>query len=161
MVMRRMQAPNTKKFYISLDTKREAKQMGIDFGLIADPLGEGVERCYAIFKYAQEQGKGMAFLESYARGVWAEGIRSDTDKGLKKIVERVGLSWQDAQNLIASNSWRTWAQENLAQLYAEDMWGVPSFKYGSLKAFGQDRINCLERAIVQRFEAQPDAVKIS
>ncbi len=154
MVMRRMQAPNAKKFYISLDTKREAKQMGINFGLIADPLGKGVERCYALYGYAQAQGKGIEFLESYARGVWAEGIRSDTNKGLKEIVERTGLNWQEARGLLSDNSWRNWAQDNLAQLYGEDMWGVPSFKYGNLKVFGQDRINCIERAIAQRFSEQ-------
>ena len=161
MVMRRMQVPNNKKFYISLDAKREAKQYGLGFGLIADPLGKGVERCYALYEFAQSQGKGLEYLENYARGVWAQGIRSDTDKGLKEIVERSGLNWQAAKQLLGNNSWRHWAQQNLAELYGEDMWGVPSFKYLSHKVFGQDRINCLERAIVQRFSAQSDTVKIS
>ena len=161
MVMRRMQVPNIKKFYISLDAKREAKQMGLEFGCIADPLGEGVERCYALYEYAQSQGKGVEYLESYARGVWSQGIRSDTDTGLKKIVERAGLKWQEAQTLLADNTWRSWAQNNLAQLYGEDMWGVPSFKYQDTKVFGQDRINCLERAIVQRFNAQSESKQVN
>jgi 2-hydroxychromene-2-carboxylate isomerase len=160
MVMRRMQVPNTKKFYISFDAKREAKQVGLDFGCIADPLGKGVERCYALYEYAQSQGLGLEYLESYARGVWAQGIRSDTDNGLKKIVERAGLNWQEAQSLLSDNTWRSWAQDNLAQLYAEDMWGVPSFKYLDHRVFGQDRINYLERAIVQRFNIKNDATKI-
>ena len=159
MVMRRMQVPDTKKFYISQDAKREAKQCGIEFGLIADPLGVGVERCYALYEFAKSQGKGNEYLESYARGVWAEGIRSDTDMGLKKIVERCGLNWQEAKVLCKENSWRSWAQNNLAKMYGEDMWGVPSFKYLNDKVFGQDRINCLERAIVRRFSQQTDSIR--
>ena len=151
MVMRRMQVPNNKKTYISLDAKREANLCNLKFGKIADPLGAGVERCYALFYYAQTQEKGLEYLESYARGVWSEGIQSDTDKGLKKIVERAGLNWQTAKTLLADNNWRNWAQSNLAELYGNDLWGVPSFKYGHICLFGQDRIDALEKAIVKRF----------
>ncbi len=151
MVMRRMQVPKVKKLYISQDAKREAKQCGIEFGMIADPLGEGVERCYALFEYAKQQGKALEYLESYARGVWAEGIRSDTDAGLQKIVSRSGLDWHEAQSLLKDKSWQVWAQKNLAELYGNDLWGVPSFIYKDVKAFGQDRIDLIERSLVKGF----------
>ena len=148
MVMRRMQVPKAKRFYIFGDVKREANKYGMDFGFTADPLGAGVERCYALYDFARAAGKGQEFLESYARGVWAEGIRSDTDAGLRQLVERVGLDWRHAQGLLRSDDWRLWAQDNLADLYATGLWGVPSFTYGELKVFGQDRLDCIERAIV-------------
>ncbi len=148
MVMRRMQVPRTKSSYITADVKREADKFGIDFGFIADPLGRGVERCYALYDFAEAAGKGQEFLESYARGVWAEGIRSDTDAGLKQLVERVGLDWSRARGLLQADGWRVWAQENLAELYSHGLWGVPSFNYGELNVFGQDRLDCIERAIV-------------
>jgi 2-hydroxychromene-2-carboxylate isomerase len=153
MVMRRMQVPRAKRFYITLDVKREAEKYGIDFGFIADPLGKGVERCYALYDFAKSRDKGVEFLESYARGVWAEGIRSDTDDGLQKLVERVGLSWQEARTLLDNASWRVSVQDNLAELYGHGLWGVPSFVYGDLKVFGQDRVDCLERAIVSELQA--------
>lgn len=148
MVMRRMQVPKTKGFYIIRDAKREADKYGINFGFVADPLGKGVERCYALYEFAQNNGKGVEFLESYARGVWSEGIRSDTDAGLQQLVERVGLDWQKARSLLQDDSWRFWVQENLADMYANDLWGVPSFKYGEVKVFGQDRLDCIEAAII-------------
>lgn len=148
MVMRRMQVPRTKGLYILRDVKREAGKYGMDFGFIADPLGEGVERCYALYDFARAAGRGEEFLESYARGVWAEGIRSDTDAGLQQLVERVGLDWREARGHLDSDAWRQWAQDNLADLYANGLWGVPSFTYGELKVFGQDRLDCIERAIV-------------
>jgi len=152
MVMRRMQVPKNKRGYIAADAKREAVQCGVPFGKIADPLGKGVERCYALFDYAQSQGKGLDYLENYAKGVWSQGIRSDTDNGLQKIVESTGLDWQQAKAHVNNTDWQYWAQENLAQLYGYGLWGVPSFKYGELKLFGQDRIDCLERAMVQQVE---------
>ena len=41
MLMRDMPVPRTKALYIAQDTKREAKQHGLPFGRIADPLGLG------------------------------------------------------------------------------------------------------------------------
>ena len=150
MVMRRMQVPSTKSTYIARDVKREAEQYRIPFGRIADPLGAGVERCYALIELAQSQGKMAEFIESYARGVWAEGIRSDTDSGLKTLVERVGLSWAEAQPRLKDDRWRLWAQSNLLELYSHGLWGVPSFVYGDVKLFGQDRLDQLEDAIVRK-----------
>ncbi|MEM8856909.1 MAG: DsbA family protein [Chloroflexota bacterium] len=148
MVMRGMQVPQTKSRYIARDAKREADQVGIPFGRIADPLGKGVERCYALVEYAQSQDKLHDFLESYARGVWSEGIRSDTDTGLQILVERVGLSWEEARPLLADESWREGAQANQDELFSHGLWGVPSFVYGETKVFGQDRLDRIEDAIV-------------
>lgn len=148
MVMRRMQVPKTKGFYILADTKREADKYGIDFGYAADPLGAGVERCYALFDYAQSCGLGLSFLQSYASGVWAEGIASETDSGLQKLVERAGMDWRQARSLLNDDSWRIWAQDNLAELYGHGLWGVPSLVYGETKVFGQDRLDRIEQAIL-------------
>lgn len=148
MVMRRMQVPRTKGMYIMRDTKREAEKYGLDFGRVADPLGQGVERCYALFDYARRKGKAVAFAESFARGVWAEGIAADNDAGLEVISSRAGLDWNIAKPLLQDQSWRVWAQDNLAELYGNDLWGVPSFKYGELNVFGQDRLGRVEQAMI-------------
>jgi 2-hydroxychromene-2-carboxylate isomerase len=148
MIMRRMQVPKTKGRYILRDVKREADKYGIEFGFVADPLGRGVERCYALYEFARAAGKGNEFLESYSRGVWSEGIHSDTDDGLQILVERVGLNWQEARTLLSDDAWRIWVQQNLAEMYGNDLWGVPSFTYGEVRVFGQDRLDCIERAIL-------------
>ncbi len=158
MVMRRMQVPRRKGFYIILDAKREASKYGIEFGVVADPLGKGVERCYALIEFAQSAGKAVEFFESAARGVWAEGIRSDTDEGLKVLVERAGLDWEQARALLQNDSWRERVQLNLTEMYGHDLWGVPSFIYGDLKVFGQDRLDCVERAIVDELKSNEPKV---
>ena len=126
MLMRGMQVPPTKSNYIARDLKREADQLGIPFGRVADPLGAGVERCYALVELARSQGKLNEFLESYARGVWAEGIRSETDRGLKTLVERVGLSWAEAEPLITNESWREGVQANVDELFGCLLYTSPS-----------------------------------
>ena len=153
MVMRRMQVPKTKSGYITADVKREADKYAIPFGRIADPLGAGVERCYALFAYAQSCGLGLSFLQSCAEGVWSEGILSESDRGLQQLVERAGLDWNQARPLLDDESWRLWAQDNLAELYGHDLWGVPSLVYGETKVFGQDRLDRIEQGIIKDLSA--------
>jgi 2-hydroxychromene-2-carboxylate isomerase len=135
--------------YITADVKREADKYGIPFGRIADPLGAGVERCYALFAYAQSYGLGLSFLQSCAEGVWSQGILAESDSGLQQMVERAGLDWNQARPLLDDDSWRLWAQDNLAELYGHDLWGVPSLVYGATKVFGQDRLDRIEQGIIE------------
>ncbi len=151
MMMRGLNVPPTKKFYIFSDTKREADKFGIDYGFVADPLGLGVERCYALFEYARQLGKEVDYLLSYARGVNAEGILSETDAGLKMIVERAGLEWSAAQAILTKPGWRTdwhkWANDHREEMIQQGQWGVPSLRYHNLTLWGQDRIEFIEQAI--------------
>ncbi len=149
MVMRDLPVPSAKRSYILHDAKREAKKYGIPFGFIADPLGKGVERCYALFDYAKTEGKEINFLKNYATAVWTQGVQSDTDKGLKAIVEKSGLDWLHAKQIVKNQEWRQWANENLAELYAHNLWGVPSFIYNNQSVFGQDRLWLIEQKIVE------------
>ena len=147
MVMRRMLVPKTKRMYILQDVNREATALDIPFGKVADPLGQGVERCYALFEYATEKQLGVEFLLTYAQAVWSKGICSETDAGLKHIVEKSGLNWFEAKQYLNDNHWKTWAQNNLLALYQHDKWGVPSFTYENTTVFGQDRLLQIQYAI--------------
>ena len=152
MVMRGQSVPDAKKWYIFHDTKREADKLGIPYGFVADPLGPGVERCYALFEYARSLGREIEYMRSYARAVNAEGIRSETDAGLKVIVEWAGLEWQKAKTLLNDQSWREWAEVNRKAMYDCGLWGVPSFRYGTVSCWGQDRLWIIEEAIKKRVE---------
>ena len=151
MIMRGLLVPKVKKMYIFHDTKREAKKLGLDYGFVADPLGAGVERCYCLFSYAQSLGCEQQFILNYALAVNAQGIRAETDAGLKLIVQRSGMDWDHAQTLLTSSAidreWRQWAEDNRQQMLAQGSWGVPSFQYGDLLLWGQDRLAIIEQAI--------------
>ncbi len=153
MLMRGMAVPEQKKWYIFSDTKREALKLGIDYGFVADPLGLGVERCYALFEYAKSKGKEVSYLLSFARAVNAQGIHSDTDEGMQRIVETAGLDWSEAKPImeqeLATCEWRTWAEDNYSQMRALGLWGVPSFAYKDVAVWGQDRIDVIERRVCE------------
>ena len=147
MMMRGMFVPDTKKMYIFRDTKREAKKRGIEYGFVADPLGEAVENCYSLYPYAEKQGKGVEFLVSFSQAVNSRGVRADQEKGLQIIVEDCGLNWQEAKEYLSDDSWRERVERNFDELQSLGLWGVPCFRYGELVTWGQDRMWLLEGAI--------------
>lgn len=147
MVMRGMQVPRMKGFYIMSDTVREAERLGIPFGDICDPVGRPVERGYAILSKAIELGRGFEFAQSFLCGVWADGLDAGSDSGLKKITERAGLDWADVKPLLGGDHWRAEAEANQAEMFAYGIWGVPSFRVGDVAAWGQDRLWVIDDAL--------------
>ncbi len=155
MMMRGMAVPSTKKMYIFHDTKREAKKLGLPYGFVADPLGAGVERCYALFEFAKSQGKEVDFVLSFAREVNTNGVRADTQAGMKKIVTQANLNWETASHYLDNTDWLDWAQENLETLYGLGCWGVPCFQYGDITVWGQDRLVFIEQAFKEDRKMPP------
>ncbi len=144
MVMRGLPVPRPKRLYIVRDAKREATRLGVPFGRICDPLGSGVERCLAVFPLAESRGLGFEFVESAARGIWSEALDVASDAGLRTVIERVGISWEEASEALNDSSWRAMAEENRAALFAHGLWGVPTLVLGELAVWGQDRLPILE-----------------
>jgi len=140
MIMRGMPVPEAKRNYIMMDTLREAQRHEIPFGHFADPAGAGVERAMAIFDYAREQDRALAYLQSVATGIFAEAVDTATDDGLSALVERAGLDWSEARRYLGGDDWRDWAERNQQDLFDLDLWGVPSFHVGGYAAWGQDRL---------------------
>jgi 2-hydroxychromene-2-carboxylate isomerase len=142
--MRGVHVPRVKELYIARDASREAARHGIPFGRICDPLGTGVERSMAVFLYAREAGRGVPYLCSAGRGVWAEGLDLTSDRDLALVVERAGLDWGRARAALADTRWRELTARHRAELDAVGLWGVPSFCLGELAVWGQDRLPIIE-----------------
>ncbi|MDH4395376.1 MAG: DsbA family protein [Limnobacter sp.] len=140
MVMRGLAVPKAKREYIVHDTAREAHARGTPFGKLNDPVGRPAERGLSLVPYAEKHGLGQEFVLSFMKGVWSEGIHAGSDSGLKKIVERTGLSWQGALQALDDESWRLRAEANRNELFGLGLWGVPSFRVGTTEVWGQDRL---------------------
>lgn len=140
MVMRGLPVPAAKRQYISHDTAREAFVRHIPFGCLNDPVGLPTERGLALIDYAVRIGQGQAYVLSYMRGVWSEGIDAGSDHGLRRIAERAGLNWTEAKLALARDKWRLQAERNRDELFRLGLWGVPSFRVGSISTWGQDRL---------------------
>lgn len=147
MAMRGMEIRRAKGFYIMGDVAREADRMNIPFGNMFDPIGKPVERGYAILNRAIELGRGYEFARSFLSGVWADGLDAGSDRGLKTITERAGLSWAEMKPLLGTDDWRAVESVNQDEMLSYSIWGVPSFRVGDLAAWGQDRLWIIEDAL--------------
>ncbi len=149
MVMRGLPVPRKKSQYIAADAAREAHYRGVPFGRINDPVGRPVERGVSIVAYAQRMGKGQPYVQAFLDGVWAQGINAGSDRGLRKIVEAAGLSWDEARACLKDDSWRATAEANRAEMFALGLWGVPSFRVRDLAVWGQDRLWALQDEVLR------------
>lgn len=160
MVMRGLPVPAAKRKYISLDAAREAYVQGVPFGRLNDPVGKPTERGLALMPFAEMHNLAEDYVMSFMQGVWSEGLDAGLDSHLKIIVERAGLNWTAAKDILRSQSneahWRAIAEENRQALFALGLWGVPSFRYENTSAWGQDRFWVIEDALNAQFGAFPD-----
>ena len=156
MVMRGLPVPRAKRLYILRDAKREAEALGLPFGRIVDPVGAPTERGLAVLHRACEAGRGEQFLESFMRGVWAEGVDAGSDAGLRRIAAEAGLDASFVAGALADPAWRSVAQANREEMLGLGLWGVPSFRVDAGPArWGQDRLWQVERDLIAVTAATP------
>jgi 2-hydroxychromene-2-carboxylate isomerase len=161
MVMRGVPVTFAKGKYIMLDTHREAEKMGMPFGRVLDPIGEPVRRGYSLWPWARDCGRGEAFLAAFLRAAFSEGVDTSTDSGLRRVVERAGLPWEEAAKRLGDPAWEKELENNrLAMIEEMGQWGVPSFRLRGpagtpdLCSWGQDRLWLVAREIQSRGAAR-------
>ena len=147
MVMRGLPVPKAKKKYIPLDTAREARRLGVDFGRVLDPVGRPVELGYSLLSWSREHGREYEYVQGWLKAVWAEGIDAGSKSGIQKIVERAGLNWNEAKDILGNEDWRDEAEANRQEMMEYGIWGVPSFRVGDTTTWGQDRLWVIEHAL--------------
>jgi len=159
MMMRGVKADRRKGVYILRDTQREAERLGIAFGNIWDPFGKPILRAYSLFPWARDQGRGFEYLHVYSQAVWGEGVDAYALDGLRGIVERAGLRWDEALKRLDHRDWEAEMETNVQDMIAAGSWGVPTLRLaasGGEPAFtvwGQDRIWLIEEEIVRRLSS--------
>ena len=110
--------PRAKQLYITLDTKREAEDAGVAFGRICDPVGRPVERCFSLYPFAVSKARGAALLREFLVASFAEGIDTGSEDGLRQVVTRAGLSFEEARPHLDGEGWRDELERNREQLFA-------------------------------------------
>lgn len=155
MIMRGLPVPAPKSRYITLDVKREADMLGIRYGTMVDPRGEGIHRALAVLHRAIQLGKGAEYAESGLAAAFADGIDMSTDSGLWRTAQRAGLTKADVAAALADESWRPIAEKNRQALFDAGLWGAPTYRInGGPAHWGQDRLWALEEDLKAAIAAQ-------
>ena len=153
MVMRGVPATRQKGMYIFKDAAREARAQGVIYGKFYDPIGEPVLKGYALYAWAKTTGKGNDLLGGFLNAAFAEGINTNSHHGLRHIVEKAGLDWQEARNHLNDTEWHSELEQNRLSMYGFGSWGVPSYHLldangdSVLAVWGQDRLWLVARTI--------------
>ena len=160
MVMRGVPATLEKGFYIFKDAAREARALNLDYGNFYDPIGEPVKQGYSLYMWAENQGKGQALFGSFLNAVFAKGINTTRQAGMKAVVHMAGLDWEEAKQHLSDATWEDTLEANRLSMYHGGIWGVPSYRLldgqGAeiISAWGQDRLWLIARKIQEVAKAE-------
>lgn len=147
MAMRGQSVPKAKRLHTLRDTTREAERLGMPFGPVWDPIGDGAMRCLLVAEHAVDAGREREFVLSASRGIWAEGVEVASDDGLRLVCERAGLRWADCLAALDDPGLRARVDADTEALLDLGQWGVPVFVFAGEPFWGQDRIEDLEAAL--------------
>lgn len=149
MAMRGQKVPQAKRLHTLRDAKREAVRLGMPFGRIHDPIGEGALRCLRVAQHAVDVGAERAFVLTASRAIWAEAVDVASDRGLRAVCERAGLDWGACRAAIADPAMQARVEADTQALADLGHWGVPVFVVDGELFWGQDRIDDVDHALRQ------------
>jgi 2-hydroxychromene-2-carboxylate isomerase len=147
MAMRGQSVPVSKRLHTLRDVKREATRLGMPFGRIHDPIGDGAMRCLVVSEHAADAGRVREFVLTASRAIWAEAIDVSSDAGLRGVCERAGLDWSLCAAALDDPALHARVEANTQRLLDLGHWGVPVFDLDGEIFWGQDRIEDVERAL--------------
>ena len=153
MVMRGVSLTRQKGFYIFADTLREAQTLGLNWGKMYDPIGDPVRRAFSLYPWSREKGRSIEFMGEFLKAAFFDGVNTNNDNGMQHVVEKAGLSWQEAQSIIGDTEWEEELEENRLTMIGFGSWGVPSYRLFDssgevvLAVWGQDRLWLVAREI--------------
>jgi 2-hydroxychromene-2-carboxylate isomerase len=150
MAMRGQSVPRAKRLHTLRDVKREADRLGMPFGRIHDPIGDGAVRCLLVAEHAAAAGRLREFVLTAGRAIWSEAVDVSTDAGLRGVCERAGLAWDACAAALGDPVRLARVEESTARLLELGHWGVPVFALGGELFWGQDRLEDVERALLAR-----------
>jgi len=147
MVMRGLPVPRIKRLYIVRDVKRCADTLGLAFGRMHDPVGDGVLRLLTVYPHDADADTQLRYCAVAGQSIWAEGLDTTRDDVLRSVLDRCGLDWHAAQKKLAAGFDTKAAEAHREALFAAGLWGVPSFRLGSFTTWGRDRMWMLDRLL--------------
>ena len=91
---------------------------------------------------------------------WSERVNTNRKSGLREVVEDAGLDWKLARSHLKDTEWEAMAERNCETMYAQGIWGVPSFRLLDqkgetlLSVWGADRLWLVARFIQKKLRQE-------
>jgi 2-hydroxychromene-2-carboxylate isomerase len=161
MAMRGQSVPVAKRLHTLRDTKREADRLGMPFGRVHDPIGEGALRCLLVSEHARDAGRVREFVLEASRAIWSQATDVARDDELRAVCEQAGLDWPGCAAAVEDPAMRARVDANTQRLLDLGHWGVPVFALGDELFWGQDRIADVEHALQEAGATRRDRVHAS
>jgi predicted DsbA family dithiol-disulfide isomerase len=107
--------------------KRAREQYGLDLNV--GPFGIDSRSALVAEKYAEAQGRGATFHKAVMQAYWQQARSIDDKAVLKEIVEQVGLSSENFDDVLANQAYdaAVSADVDLAREYG--LTGVPALVF--------------------------------
>lgn len=160
MVMRGVPATRQKGTYIFTDAAREARLQGLPYGRCYDPIGQPVRNAYALYPWAEAQGRARQLLSQFFKAAFVDGLNLMRERNLRRVVERAGLQWTQAKMHLNDRDWEPLFEANRLEMYQHDLWGVPTLRLLSAEGnplcavWGQDRLWVIAAAVQRELSRQ-------
>lgn len=149
MAMRGQAVPRAKQLHTLRDAKREAVRLGMPFGPVHDPIGDGALRCLLVAEHAADLGCDRAFVLEASGAIWAQAADVSRDRPLRAVCERAGLEWAGCRAALEDAGLRARVDASTRALAALGHWGVPVLVHEGEPYWGQDRIEDVELALTR------------
>lgn len=147
MAMRGQSVPREKGLHTLRDVAREARRLGMPFGPVHDPLGDGAMRCLLVAQHALDLGREREFVLEASSGIWSRAVEVASDDGLREVCERADLDWAGCAAALADPAMRERVDADTSALEEIGHWGVPVLVLDGELFWGQDRIEFVEEAL--------------
>lgn len=147
MAMRGQSVPMSKRLHTLRDVKREADRLGMPFGRIHDPIGDGALRCLLVAEHAASVGRVRDFVLTAGQAIWSEAVDVAGDAGLRSVCERSGLEWTSCASALSAPHTRLAVDANTAAVARLGHWGVPLLVLDGDVFWGQDRVGDVQQAL--------------
>ena len=129
MAMRGQTVPVAKRLHTLRDVKREADRLGMPFGRVHDPIGDGALRCLLVAEHAADAGRVARVRAGRQPGDLGRGRRRrDATRGCGRCASAPGLDWDACAAALDDPAMRARVDANTERLGALGHWGVPGVR---------------------------------
>lgn len=114
-------------------------------------------RALRVCLYADQQGKAESFTKRLLSAYWSEAQDITDPAILGELAADVGLDNQAAQDATSDAGLKSQLETNTREAIERGVFGVPTVDVGDKLFFGNDRLELMERYLIERRQGETEA----